>query len=650
MMRDNSRRAINAGIGIVLLVVTLATYLPVLGLDFVNFDDPKYVAENPVVAGGLSPRGIWYAFTTFVLGNWIPLTWLSFELDATLFGISAPAFHAVNLAWHAANALLLYFVLHRMTGARGASVCVALLFAVHPLHVESVAWISERKDVLSTFWLLVTLLAYLRYALQPNAARMTCVCLTLALGLLAKPMLVTLPVLLLLVDIWPLRRMAGFPARDDSHSSPLPDLSATTAAAANAHACPRRTWRQLLVEKIPLFALVVADGIVTIIAQRSRSAMEANDNLPFSFRAANAIHGYGWYLWKTVWPTDLCAFYPLPNEPPSWQLVAVLALSMAAVSGYVIVRRGRGHLVFGWLWFVIALLPVSGLLQVGGQAYADRYAYVPHIGLFVMVVWEAERWFARRPIGRWAAFALSGAAVVACAAVSRFQIACWRNSETLCARALELDPQNYGAHSLLAMLRTRQQDWDAAEEHLQQILIQRPSFRPAIVHLGWIYHHRGETEKAAEYFAWALRLDPKDTLVPRGLAAVRSRPRDAAPNEAVELNREGLKAVRQGRMEIALTQFREAIALAPDYGDAHNNAGLALVELHRPDEAKSHFLLALASSPENADFHVNLGSLLATEGAWQEAEFQYEEALRLNPHDVEARFRLDQLRKHIAAP
>jgi Flp pilus assembly protein TadD len=632
----------DAAIGILLATVTVVTYWPVLDCGFINLDDAKYASANPEVAAGLSLHSMAYAWTTFDLGNWIPLTWLSLELDASLFGIRAPAFHATNLLWHTANVVLLFYVLLRMTGARGPSVAAALLFALHPLHVESVAWISERKDVLSTAGLLVTLLAYDWYARSPSAGRLAVVCLAMTLGLLAKPMLVTLPVLLLLLDVWPLRRAAIRPARSES------DTPYTT-----------RTWRQLVVEKAPLFALSLADGIVTIIAQRSANAMSGTDNVPLFHRVANAIEGYGWYLWKTIIPTGLCLLYPFEPLEISWPMVIVSALVLAGLSLLVFVGGGRGHLIFGWLWFLVALLPVCGLLQVGGQAHADRYVYIPHIGLFVAMVWEVGYWLARRGPAPWVAGACLAAVALPCALLTRGQVATWRGSESVWSHALELDPDNFAAHATLGILRLQEHDLEAAERHLQRVLARRPEFRGVLDHLARICEERGQWQEAAEYYAWALRVNPQDQVAADSLAALRSSgkllatgtpERPSSAGEAAEQNRRGLANARQGKMEAALRHFQEALALEPEYAEAHNNAGLALKELKRLAEARGHLQRALASAPDNADFHVNLASILVAEGAFAEACEEYEIALKLRPQDVDARFRLEQLRKRPRAP
>ncbi len=633
---------VDVGVALLLLIVTIVVYRQTLACDFVNFDDPKYVSENPVVAGGISPRGIAYALTTFDVGNWIPLTWLSLELDASLFGIQARAFHATNLVLHAANVVLLYFVLRGTTRAVGRSAAVALLFAIHPLHVESVAWISERKDVLSTCLLLLTLAAYERYSRQPSPGRMALVSLLMGLGLLAKPMLVTLPILLILIDYWPLQRVATSVSLDDVRGI-----------------YPLRTVWELLVEKAPLFGLSLVDGIVTILAQRSTEAMSGTDRIPLAIRFANAISGCGWYLEKTIWPSGLCAFYPLPAGGTPGIHVWISAITVTALTAYamyVTFRSSRRHALFGWLWFVVALLPVSGILQVGGQSHADRYTYVPHIGLFIFIVWEAERWLPTRLVGRRLGVSLCGAVAVFFAMITQHQIDTWRNSETLWTHALELDPENYGAHAMLGSLRMQEGKWDEAEQHVRRVLMLRPNFDRAIYQLGSIHFQRGEWLLAEECLLWVQRRNPQNIEAARDLEKVRlhlpnaksARSNQAAPvREAADLNKQGLASARRGEMKAALHYFEQAIAVQPDYADCHNNAGLALNQLQRFDEAKQQFLQAIDLEPENGDFHYNLATTLVAQGNILQACEHLTVALRLKPHDVETRIRLEQLEKQL---
>jgi hypothetical protein len=376
---------------LVLVVLTAAAFGRVLRNDFIDMDDDAYVTENDAVKAGLTTRGLWWDLTTFHAGYWHPLTWLSLQLDAHLFcrdGLSASGFHFTNLLWHTANVLLLFGVLRRMTGALWRSAFVAALFAVHPLHVESVAWVAERKDVLSTFFWILTLGAYTRYAAAPGLGRYLIVMAAFGLGLMAKPMLVTLPATLLLLDVWPLGRLGG--------------------------EAGQRRWWPLIREKLPLFA------------QRAGGAVAQWQEFSFASRAANAALAYAAYLAKTVWPAGLAVFYPYPDPLPSAR-VALSVVALLSLTAFVLgAGRRRPYLVVGWLWYVGTLVPVIGLIKVGAQGMADRYTYVPLIGIFVAVTWGLSDLVR----GRGAAErALSGAAclvVVALTVLTAMQAARWR--------------------------------------------------------------------------------------------------------------------------------------------------------------------------------------------------------------------------------
>lgn len=491
---------------VLLTLVAVAAYWPTLSAGFVDFDDPVYVTANRFVSAGLTLDSIRYAWTTFDSGNWIPLTWLSYELDASLFGVSASAFHFTNLLLHIANVLLVYALLRRLTEAVEQSAVVAAWFAVHPLHVESVAWISERKDVLSTFWLLLTLLAYVNYVRWQTWGRYLMVCCGMMLGLLSKSMLVTLPVLLLVLDYWPLQRYAG---REWLWEQPENDS--------------RRPWQTLVWEKLPLFGLSLIDGVVTLCAQGAgRSAYTGLEQLPLADRVGNAIHAYAWYLWKTILPVGLSPFYPHPLESLAWWRVAGAATLLLAVSGVVFVYgRQRGHLIFGWLWFLVVLLPVIGLVQVGMQAHADRYSYVAHIGLFTAMVWESADWLVRRTVSRRMCVLLTTATVLILAVLTNVQARHWRNSEALWSHALAVDRDNHLAHYQLGVLHLSEQRLESALDHFRSVLIQRPGHVDALNNLGWIHQLRGERDEAERCYLLAIRSAPEQKRARNNLNRLR---------------------------------------------------------------------------------------------------------------------------------
>ena len=353
-------------LALLLAAATLAVFARVNHFEFLNYDDPLYVTVNPHVQQGLSVEGVRWAFTTFTAANWHPLTWISLMLDASIGGTDPFVFHLTNLVLHLANVLLLFSFLDRITGRPRPSAVTAALFAIHPLHVESVAWIAERKDVLSTLFLLLTLMAYARFVEQPDRPRRLAVVLLFALGLLAKPMLVTLPVLLLLLDAWPLRRSAP--------------------------------WRSLVLEKLPLFAMSIGTGILTFVAQRQAETVGSLAGYPLGVRVANAIVATATYLGRTIWPTRLAVFYPHPGASLGAVAVAGSAVVLFALTSWAIrLRRSRPYLFFGWGWYLVTLAPVVGIVQVGWQARADRYTYIPLIGIFLAVVWAISESLADRP-------------------------------------------------------------------------------------------------------------------------------------------------------------------------------------------------------------------------------------------------------------
>ncbi len=436
--------------------------------DFVNYDDDVYVTANPLVREGLTARGMCCAFTAFRGELWVPLTWLSLMADRELFGSGPQAFHLVNLSLHACNAALLFLVLRTATGSTWRSWLAALLWAVHPLRVESVAWVAERKDVLSMFFALLALLAYVRNAARRSAGGYMLVLVLFSMSLLAKPALVTLPVLMLLMDYWPLGRFGNLPA-------------------SRAH---------LLREKVPLIVVAAIASVVAIIAVAS-GGMAAVEQVPLPSRLANAAVSYARYLWKTVWFGELAVFYPYPSRWPAWQVVGAVVLLIAATTAAFWQRRRRPWLWVGWLWFIIAMLPMIGVVQAGDQAMADRYSYVPAIGLAILVAWSIPQCSARRRSACWGvgigATLLAVAVLVIC---SWRQIACWLNSVVLWEQALRVTQDNWVAHNNLGAA-------------YQQIHPRDPAAACAA-----LYHYRRTVEDQTVVHRWA-RQYGRRAIVPR---------------------------------------------------------------------------------------------------------------------------------------
>lgn len=471
----------DAAIVAALAALALVVFLPVRGFEFVNYDDPTYVADNPVVRAGLTWHGFTWAFGTFLSGNWHPLTWLSLMADVALFGVDPAGHHLVNVALHAANAALVFLVLARATGQRWRSALVAALFAVHPLHVESVAWISERKDLLSAFFGLLAVGAWVAYARRPSTGRYLAVAAALAAGLACKPMLVTLPVAFLLLDRWPLRRAA--PAR------------------------------ALLLEKAPLLLLSVASSAVTFVAQRSGGAVSSLGSVGVGARLANAVLSYGTYLARTVWPAGLAVVYPHPALTPAgmpWALVALSAVALLAISGFVAWQwSARPSLAAGWLWYLLTLVPVIGLVQVGPQGLADRYSYLPLIGIFVAIAWAIPD-AAGRPARRTLAVGGALLAIAAAATAARVQTQYWRDSVTLFRRALAVTRDNATAQRNLGIAYLERRQYGPGIAALRESLRLMPGDAWAWMDLGVALSTTGDDAAAGRAFREAVRLRPDD--------------------------------------------------------------------------------------------------------------------------------------------
>ena len=572
--RRRGRTTLWLSVGLVAL--TVVVFAPVRHFSFVSWDDPLYLAENPVVRQGITPAGLVWALTSPGQFYWHPLTWLSHMLDVQVFGMDAGAHHVVNLVLHSAGALLLFLVLRRMTGHAGRSALVAALFAVHPLHVESVAWVAERKDVLSgVFWML-TLGAYVGYARTPSRARYAALVGCFALGLMSKPTLVTLPLVLLLLDVWPLGRIQTAAGTRRGLLQPPGSPAAL---------------RGLLVEKIPLFALAIAASAVTFLTGFKTGAVQDLQTVPVTERLSNAIVSSVKYIGLALWPKGLAAFYPF-RPIPAWQVLACLLVLAGVSYAAVRLRARKPYLMVGWLWYLAALLPVIGLVQAGSQSMADRFTYLPLVGLLIAVTWGTGDLLASRRVHRFVAGALALAVLAAGAGAARVQAGYWKDSETLWQRAVDAVPNNDLAHA----------------------------------NLGLVLRDAGRPEQALQHFLEALRiLETPDPRTGTG--------RGTPPPEYSALLHEqiGLLLGRQEHWKGATAHLREVARLRPRAGDAHHALAQALASDGQLEEAIRESREALRLEPVRAEFHGDFASVLYRAQDLEGAMEQLREAIRLNP-------------------
>ncbi len=479
----------------VLAIVAIATHRGVLNCDFVNYDDPTYVSENPRVQQGLTAKNLAWAFT-FVYSSWTPIDTISHMADCQAFGMNPRGHHATNLAFHAANAVLLFLLLRSLTAAPWCAFFVAALFAVHPMNAGTVAWISCRKDVLSTFLGLLALASYAHYARKPGAMRYVLVALLLTVSLMAKPMMMTLPVLFLLLDVWPLKRLAASAATVDEDSA--------------SETRPTLTLGRLLLEKIPLFAVSAAFSFLTFWTQRASGSIMRTDWYPFPMRVSNAVVSTIMYLVKTVWPFNFTVAYPHAGTGiPLWQIGGSVLLICAITAAAVVTRRSRGYILAGWLWYLVALAPVSGVIaQLGGSSMADRYAYFSMIGVYFAVIWLVSDIAKLHPFGRTVAGGAGLVAMLLLAFLSSREAANWKNSETMWSHALDVTQNNAVAESGYGEALIKLGKRAEAEEHLQKALAIAPQLYLAQNNLGTLLAMKGDIAAAKEKFQEALRLKP----------------------------------------------------------------------------------------------------------------------------------------------
>ena len=548
-------------IAALLVIVTVAVFAQVRSHDFIDFDDGLYIVDNPNVRGGLTADNIAWAFTTGRAANWHPLTWISHQADVSMFGMNAGMHHLTNVAWHTLNAILLFLFLRSLTGAVWRSAFVAALFAIHPAHVESVAWISERKDVLSTFFLIVSTWAWTSWTRTQSKLHWALALLALAMGLMSKPMLMTLPFVWLLLDVWPLART-------------------------------RAPWQRRLLEKLPFFLVAGASVVVTMAVQQQGGAVTSLDRLVVTDRLANALTACAEYLRVLIWPVGLSAFYPLTTAIPTSSVVVAIIVLLAVSAVAWLTRVRFGFVMVGWLWFLGTLVPVIGLVQIGMQSHADRYTYVPYIGLFIAVAWSLGGLAKRGHIVRAAVVTFGVAAITSLAFVAHAQTATWRTSEVLWSHAIAVDPGNAKAHNSL----------------------------------GAIYGNTGRIPQAEREFKEALRLRPD---MREGLHIF--------PNL-------GRSLVAQGKLSEAIPYLERARQLKPDDAALANEMGNAYLGVDRPSDALRAWQDAVRLNPQLEDTWVVIGITQAAGGNLVEARRAFTEVLRINPARKDAAMALQRLR------
>jgi tetratricopeptide (TPR) repeat protein len=638
-----------AVICLILALVTLVVYWPITHHGFINFDDDGYITGNSHVKSGLTWSGTVWAFKNTETTNWHPLTWISHMVDCQLYGLNPGGHHLTNLLFHIANTLLLFLLLNELTGALWRSAFVAALFAWHPLHVESVAWAAERKDVLSTFFWMLTLIAYARYAqkrsressaLPALASRLCNLDYGLALfffacGLMSKPMVVTLPFVLLLIDFWPLNRF-----RWAGKTSP-PNSKAASVIKMNGG---------IILEKLPFFALAAAGSVVTYLVQKTGGAV-SNDTLPF--RMANALWSYLRYIFKTFWPADLAVIYPFPSHGLAGLAIVAAALLVIGSGLFIFLAGKHPCLLVGWLWFLGTLVPVIGLVQIGSQSMADRYMYIPGIGLFILLVWGLNdlfgSWPQKQKIVAWA----GTVALAGCLACTWAQIKYWQDSISLFRHAIEVTTDNHVACACLAQALDAIGQEDEALTLCTNAVRIEPNYSPGQFFLGMILLKQGKSEEALSHLGAAARLAPFDTTMHYNFGKVLldfDRPQEAAacfittldnnPNFPEAHNGLGKAFWKQGKWDQATNQLSQAVTLEPDNPQFHYDFGTVLLANSNVDEAIAQFSEALRLKSDYADAHGNLAIAFIRQGRAREAVIHFSEAVRLHPNDPERRFNL----------
>jgi len=597
-----------------LSITTLIAFWQLKDNDFVNYDDYKYIVDNPHVKEGFDASTVAWAFTNYHVGHWHPLTWLSFILDYKLYGLNPSGYHLTNLFLHVINTLLLFLLFTGMTQAVWQSAAVAALFAIHPLHVESVAWVVERKDVLSTLFFILAMISYAGYVKRQKVQLYIVTLLLFIFGLMCKPMLVTLPFVLLLLDYWPLRR---FKLGSSDKVAPSAELTSgkqsskkkktkkqTVEVTVNYSSLPH-----LVKEKIPFFILSALSSLITVLA--ARHTMSDFELMPLGTRISNAVVSYVIYMWKMVWPQNLAVLYPYTDVLPLWEVLLAGLLLLCITGVAVHYMKQAPYLIVGWLWFLGTLVPVIGLLQVGIQAYADRYTYIPLIGLFMILAWGiadiSTNWRYRKII------LISACSLIFLSLLvqARIQVGYWQNSITLFEHAVRAVDNNYLAHNNLGVALSDAGMYENAVKHYSEAIRIKPDYENAHFNLAHRLSSQGRTEEAIEHYSAAVYIRPDFTNAHNELGkllASRGNFREAIfhykealkkdPADAVTYYNLGIALMAMQHYEEAVRQILEATRMNPEFVEAHNDLGIALVHLGKTSEAIEHFRKAVSLKPD----------------------------------------------------
>jgi tetratricopeptide (TPR) repeat protein len=624
---------------LLLTVAILSVYWQVMGFDFINFDDPKYVVENNVIRQGFTLDGIRWAFSTNYAGNWHPLTWISYMLDIEMFGVNPGLHHLTNLLFHVINSVLLFLVFERMTGAILRSAIVAALFALHPLHVESVVWIAERKDVLSTFLWMLTMLGYIWYVKCRSLPRYLVVSLLYILGLMSKPMLVTLPFVLLLLDYWPLNRMT----------------QATPEKSSSGHEKDMEKYGEqnsrvsvLFLEKIPLILFSIIACCFTIYAQKSWKAVGSLEKLPIDIRIINGVDSYVVYLVKMFCPINLAIFYPYPHKFLHLVVMICALLLLLVTLLVLLIAKKLPYLTVGWFWYLGTLVPVIGFVQVGSQSMADRYTYIPLIGIFLMMVWGVESLSRCLRNGKVIFRTASVVVIISLMVFTRVQVGYWKNSETLFKHALQVTTDNYMAHNSLGLVFFNKDDLDGAIREFQEALQIRPNFA-SYNGLGVCFTLKNEMERAVEYYSKGLQFEPSNIDIHMNLGILLTS--IGRIDEAIRHFHEilimypddirahfnlGKALIQAGNVQGAITQFKEVLHIDPTQVEARNYLEKAMNSMGRTEELIAGLNKLIIVKPKNPALHTQLGDLFRQQGDYDKAVSQYQEAISIQPKFIQA--------------